>query len=224
MRRHIIIPAAIMLALSCSQGGKVDFPEPPDGYTLLRAQTEAIGLGTSTTPANWESGAKIGVFGSTSGNNAMYILKKAGAGKNESEFYGPLVSGAEVSAVYPYSEGFTASAWAIPTVIQHTQYLNVERSMAEHFLSICSDAYAFLDAGVLRFHYPLGMLAVSFVLDNPIVVNSMAIQSSSKAISGNGTVSTDGKVTMDQWASDSIVLNCGEGIGSQDHFFLFVLH
>ena len=60
-----------MLALSCSQGGKVDFPEPPDGYTLLRAQTEAIGLGTSTTPANWESGAKIGVFGSTSGNNGL---------------------------------------------------------------------------------------------------------------------------------------------------------
>lgn len=181
MRRQILISAAMMLALSCSQGGKVDFPEPPDGYTLLLARTEAIGLGTSSHDASWESGARIGVFGSKSGNNAMYVLKKAGTGKTEAEFYGPLVSGSEVSAVYPYSEGYAASASAFPVKIPHEQALDTEKSMAEHFLSVCGSAFAFLDAGILRFHYPLGMLAVRFELESPIVVNSMMLKSMAAA-------------------------------------------
>lgn len=223
MRRQILISAAMMLALSCSQGGKVDFPEPPDGYTLLLARTEAIGLGTSSHDASWESGARIGVFGSKSGNNAMYVLKKAGTGKTEAEFYGPLVSGSEVSAVYPYSEGYAASASAFPVKIPHEQALDTEKSMAEHFLSVCGSAFAFLDAGILRFHYPLGMLAVRFELESPIVVNSMMLKSMAEPLSGSGTLSADGKMTMDSWASSSILLDCGEGTGSQDNYFLFVM-
>ncbi len=209
--------SAISLLASCSvEGGKDIFDVPYTGYTLFEADFEAVDMSGEKTDFLWNIENGIGVFGTDSGVNERYTLKKAYDGKAVGEFYGPMVSGQRVMAYYPYSEGLSLYDGNLPCSLSPSQIYNSEVSLLEHYLGYAGYAYAFSENdNRLRFGYATGLLAIEVAFVEPVTITSLELVSTDACLSGMGKVNSDMTVSIGESGSKSVKVDFMEGLVSK---------
>ena len=208
MKKILFVLIICSLAFSCK---KASYPElDVKGHTLFTASVENIKFGTDASDNKWDLDDNIGVFGSESGTNVKYILKKAGEGVHDGEFYGPCVEGSDVVAYYPYKQVYNASfAGGLPSTLEGTQQYVAANTALDQFLSYNPAAFATLRDAKLTFEYPYGLLQVKVMTDD--VVEGFRLESPAAAISGAGRYVAGGYV-MDAASSKTVELALSEPV------------
>ena len=202
--------AALAVAFACEKTGQEELGDvSQDGTTVISADIESLLLGQDTRV--WPEGAYIGVFGSESGTNEKYILKRAGAGLASAEFYGPLVCGETLAAYYPWQDVFAGRADAMPVSLAAAQQYS-EDGVLEIFGRYCPTAFATMKNGSMKFFYPFGMMRVRVELFDNIKVTGITFTSTGKGAAGMGAVLPDGSLKMSAGAATTVTLDCGEGV------------
>ena len=167
-RMHIMLMLLFFAAALCGCSGNTSTPREEidlSGYTLFSANVESISFADgSALDQNWEDGDRIGVFGSETGNNAEYYLRKSSVGQSEATFYGELVKG-NVVAYKPYAEGVSLIAGKIPVEISRNQTYIRGSSLSDVLSWACERLTATLENEKLHFLYPAGILAIRFAFD-----------------------------------------------------------
>lgn len=215
MKKTIItFVSAVCLILSCSPQDRADiFDVPQEGYTLFETDFEDLTIAGATAEMIWEK--SIGVYGSSMGSNERYILKKAFVGKAVGEYYGPEVSGENISAYYPYSEDYALFDGKMMYSLSNLQTFDGSATPLEQFGRYAGYAYAFRqDGNRLRFGYASGVMAVEVHLSNAETVRFISLVSDSP-LAGTGMVDSSMTVTLSASTAKSIVLDCGEGVVSK---------
>ena len=212
-----IILMSALLACACSPEQKEDiFDVPQTGYTFFEADFDAVTLDGDQAQQLWEKEVGIGVYGSVEGNNEEYTLKKAFDGKPAGEFYGPKVSGETIMAYYPYSEDFSLFEGKLMYSLSPLQEFDGATSIYDQFLKYAGYAYAFNEnSSRLKFGYASGVLTVEVRLSGNETVRGIEL-SAQTPIAGIGGVSVDRRISLSESGARTIVLDCGEGISSQD--------
>lgn len=212
-----IILMSALLACACSPEQKKDiFDVPQTGYTFFEADFDDVTLDEDGAQQLWKKGVGIGVYGSVQGNNEEYTLKKAFDGKPSGEFYGPKVSGDLIMAYYPYSEDFSLFDGMLMYSLSPLQEFDGDTSIYDQFLNYAGYAYAFSeDGGRLKFGYASGVLTVEVRLSAIETVTGIEL-SAQAPIAGIGGVSVDRSVRLSESGARTIVLDCGEGLLSQE--------
>lgn len=183
------IPLALLIT-ACVEKVPEDLPPlPQDGRTTVEATLESILLGNDSR--TWPEGAAIGVFGSVSGTNEKYLLRKADASLSEAVFYGPQVVG-EVSACYPWDASYTGAWGRMTATLDNRQSYNASNGPKEQFLAYCPMAYGFEVDGKLAFAYPFGLLSINVDLEDDLSIECITLRSESLPFAGTGIVSAKG--------------------------------
>lgn len=204
--------AVLAVAAACEKTGKEDLGDVSQaGTTVISADIESLLLGQDTRV--WPDGAYIGVFGSESGTNEKYILKRAGAGLASAEFYGPLVSGETLAAYYPWQDVFAGRADAMPVTLTAAQQYSEDDAL-DIFDRYCPTAFATMKNGAMKFFYPFGMIRIRVELFDNIKVTGITFTSAEKGAAGMGAILPDGSLKMSAGAAKTITLDCGEGVNS----------
>lgn len=208
----IICPLVALLCISCGSDMAGDLPDVSQkGTTVIKADIESILLEGDTRV--WPEGAYVGVFGSESGINEKYVLKRSDAGLSNAEFYGPEVSGETISAYFPWSDTFTGRAGAMPAQLSAAQDY-ADTTALEIFRTYCPTAYSSMNGGRMKFLYPFGMLRVRIELFDCLKVQRISFTSSGAPAAGKGVILSDGTLKMEGGGVSSVVLDCGEGVDS----------
>ena len=106
--KKYIIPIVLCCLCACTTelpdtGADIDTA----GHTLFSVDIENLSLGGSSIPGSWNAGDCIGVFGSESGQNVPYYLKRQQDGLQAASFYGePQWRGAYRCGRFPQSGNF----------------------------------------------------------------------------------------------------------------------
>lgn len=211
-----IIPLVLLAGAFIACTKTVPAPKPQitsDGLTVVSADIETLLLDNEPT-RHWKQGDAIGLFGSQTGNNEKYLLRKADADLSSAVFYGPVVKGETIAAYYPYSPSFSGSATGMSTTLESVQTYNDDWGAVEQFLNYCPRAYAFLRNDRLKFNYPFGVLEVRISLDEILTVHTLTLNSPSCSLSGLAVINDDG-ATMAPGAPQEVKLLCG-GVSSRD--------
>jgi len=198
----------ITLAFAACQKQNADSGSDIDtsGYTVFSANTEEVEMLGSRSFKLWEDGDCIGLFGSTSGVNQKFFLKRSGVGKSDAVFYGPVVKGDAIFAYYPYSETAELENGKYPFMLSSVQDLNVE-SAADAFFACDSLSVASMNqAGKLDFKYPMGVLSVEFHFDEIINVKEISL-TGKNPICGKMLVDASCNVTPSEVATKVISLD-----------------
>ncbi len=182
-------------------------PVDESGYTLVETDFKALLF--SEEDMVWPEGAAIGVYGTEMGYNEPYTIKKAGVGRGEASFYGPLVKG-DVAAYYPYSPSFIGDANAMPFTLESEQTYN--ENPTELYLMHSPTAFAHLRQGRMEFYYPNGLLCLNLGFADAVKVKSLRIESELSGISGLGVIKSDGSINMTESSKPYVTLDCGEGV------------
>lgn len=207
MKKIIFVLIICSLAFSCK---KASYPEfTVKGHTLFTASVENIKFGADASDNKWTLDDNIGVFGSESGTNVKYVLKKAGEGVHDGEFYGPCITGSGVIAYYPYRQVYNASFAGLPSSLDEAQWYEADNTALQQFLSYNPTAFAVLKDGKLTFEYPYGLLQVKVMTDD--IVEGFKLESPTVAISGAGRYTTSGYV-MDASSSKVTELALSEPV------------
>lgn len=208
----LLCPIVASLFLSCGKDGETGLDDVlQKGTTVITANIESLLLGDDVR--TWPEGAYVGVFGSKSGTNEKYVLKKAGAGLRVADFYGPLVSGETITAYYPWSATYTGRAEAMPMEVPVEQeYADV--SSVEVFGKYCPTAYACMKGSNMDFFYPAGLLRVIVDLPEAINVTGIVFSTPGGAVAGKGAVLPDGGIEMAGGASETVSLACAEPVAT----------
>ena len=216
MKRILYISLLSCLLAACTKSvpaAKEDFST--DGYTLLNADIETLLLGDGTH-RSWDGNAAIGVYGSVQGQNERYRLRKADAGLESGEFYGPLVKGSVIAAYYPFTASVAGSAESMYAYLSASQSFAAGVEAQEQFLSYCPTAYAFLSDGKLSFHYPCGVLKVTLCLEETLHVLSVSLTDGAVPLAGPMHVTPEGTTLDIRQGTHTIALDCGAGIPTKD--------
>lgn len=216
MKRILYISLLTCLLAACTKqvpAPKEDFSR--EGYTLLPANIETLLLGDGTK-RTWSEDAAIGVYGSTLGRNERYLLRKADAGLENGEFYGPLVSGSVIAAYYPFAASVSGSAESMNSYLSASQSFTAGVEAQEQFLGYCPTAYAFLSDGKLAFRYPCGILKVTVYLEETLHVLSVSLTDGAVPLAGPMYVTPAGASLDSALGSHTITLDCGAGIPTKD--------
>ena len=212
-----------LLCISCGNNREADLPDVSQkGTTVIKADIESLLLGTETRV--WPEGAYVGVFGSESGINEKYVLKRSDKGLASAEFYGPEVSGETIAAYFPWSETYTGRAEAMPAQLPAEQDY-AEAPAIAIFQNYCPTAYSCMRDGGMKFFYPFGMLRVRVELFDCLKVQRISFTSADSPVAGKGVILPDGSLKMEGGGVNSVVLDCGEGIDSirEDGFSEFYI-
>lgn len=187
----LAVLSAIFILSSCSKDKDI-FDVSIDGYTLFKADFEDIDIAGEKSSYVWKMEKGIGVFGSESGVNAKYVLKKAYDGKAEGEFYGPNVSGDTIKAYYPYNEKFALDEGKLAYKLSANQVYNHENTLLQQFDKYAGYAYAFKDQGNgLKFHYASGLLSVELELPEVVTLTKMQLSGAKNNLAGMGRLAPD---------------------------------
>ena len=208
----VLLAGAIMACTKTVPAPKPDITS--EGLTVVSADIETLLLGGEQA-RHWKDGDAIGLFGSETGNNEKYLLRKADANLSSATFYGPLVKGKTISAYYPYEPSFSGSATEMSATLESVQVYEEEAGAVEQFLNYCPRAYAFLRNDRLKFSYPFGVLAVKISLDEILTVHSLTLNSPSSSLSGLAVIHPDG-ATMAPGTPQEVKLLCNGGVASRD--------
>ena len=213
MKIHKILfwcPLIALLSISCGNNRETDLPDVSQkGTTVIQADIESLLLGTETRV--WPEGAYVGVFGSESGINEKYVLKRSDKGLASAEFYGPEVSGETIAAYFPWSETYTGRAEAMPAHLPAEQDY-AEASAISIFQNYCPTAYSSMRDGRMKFFYPFGMLRVRVELFDCLKVQRISFTSADSPVAGKGVILPDGTLKMEGGGVNSVILDCGEGV------------
>ena len=233
MRKYIIpLLLAVSSVAACQKTVKDEGKDINlEGYTMFNVDIEAVDLdGGAASQAVWADGASIGIFGSESGSNACFNIKRSDAGLSAASFYGELVKGSQIAAYAPYENGLSRENGAIPLDLAAVQPFESDASVASHFISLCPRIFASLGKDkALHFAYPLGLLNVSITFDEAIEVQGMKLSSNSKGLSGRMGVLPSGETATTSVSRSEISLDFGgTAVSSKDAdggftSFLFVL-
>lgn len=224
--KKYIIPIVLCCLCACNKvtpdtGDDID----KSGHTLFSVDIENLSLGQVKVPGKWESGDQIGVFGSESGSNLPYYLKRGGEGLQAAAFYGGLVKG-KVLAYAPYDQ--TASSPAVLCNLERVQQYEPDVDKTTWFLRYNPRTFAALgEDGVLHFTYPMGLLSVRFEFKEVIEIQEI-ILSSTQGISGTLEADWSGTVQPSALSHKDIALDLGgeiipSKVGGTFSEFLFVL-
>lgn len=216
MKRILYICLLICLPAACTKSvpaAKEDFST--EGYTLLNADIETLLLGDGAL-RRWDEDAAIGVYGSDQGQNERYRLRKADAGLESGEFYGPLVKGSVVAAYYPFNASVAGSAESMYAYLSASQSFAAGVEAQEQFLLYCPMAYAFLGGGKLSFRYPCGLLKVTLCLEETLHVLSVSLTDGAAPLAGPMHVTPEGTSLDVGQGAHTIALDCGAGIPTKD--------
>ena len=173
--KKYIIPIVLCCLCACTTelpdtGADIDTA----GHTLFSVDIENLSLGGSSIPGSWNAGDRRGVFGSESGQNVPYYLKRQQDGLQAASFYGGLVKG-KVLAYAPFDE--TVSAESVPCQLEHVQQFQAKANKAEWFLRYNPRTFAALgEDGVLHFGYPMGLLSIRFEFVEPLSVQAISLK------------------------------------------------
>ncbi|MBO4446979.1 MAG: hypothetical protein J5764_02505 [Bacteroidales bacterium] len=205
----ITIALAALLAPSCR---KVDDGSDIDksGFTVFRADTEELEIESGVKVSDtWADGDMLGVFGSESGVNEAYVLKRSGVGKAEAAFYGPLVKGGKVTAYFPYADDVALQDGLVPFWLNPVQTYDAESGAAEFFKRYCNLCVASTaDDATLHFRYPLGMLEIQIRFDETVSVSGMSVSSDS-GIAGRLLAAGDGSSSESAISAHTVSLDFG---------------
>ncbi|MBR0246411.1 MAG: hypothetical protein IJQ61_08055 [Bacteroidales bacterium] len=213
MKKVYLMALALVFA-TCTKEVKSTLPDVDyEGFTVLEARIESllIGEGDGRT---WEEGAAIGVFGSEKGYNEKYLLRSADASLSEALFYGPRVSGKEISAYFPYQSSASGAAEALTLVLASNQTYDESAGAKEFFLRYCPTAYAFLEGNALNFQYPFGLLEVKIALEETLFVNEITCSSASVPVSGIAAIDRRG-YAFTPGAGEQLSLSFSEAVSSR---------
>lgn len=224
--KKYIIPIVLICLSACvkttpDSGADID----KDGYTFFSVDIENLAIGNASIPGSWNAGDRIGVFGSESGSNVPYYLKRGGEGLQAAAFYGGLVKG-NVLAYAPFDQ--TVSSAAIPCELARVQRFQAGADKAAWFLQYNPRTFAARgEDGVLHFHYPFGLMSISFEFVEPIDVQAITLKSTG-GLSGWLEADWSGAVRPGALAHKDISLDLGGGVVSSKTDaafteFLFVL-
>lgn len=204
---YFLIIATAVACISCQkeEGRKTDIDT--SGYTMFSANTEEVEFQGHKFSDPWRDGTCIGVYGSESGTNSRFFLKRSGAGKTDAFFYGPLVKGDAVCAYHPYSETYALENGKFPFMLASVQPFEAESGAWDAFYSCDSLSFASMKtAGNLDFKYPMGVLAVEFHFDEITNVKKISLVGKNP-ISGKLLVDTDCNVTSSAVSTNVIELD-----------------
>jgi len=207
--KKILFTIALVCALSCTKYEKKSLdPIVVDGVTVISSDIESLLLGEDVRV--WPEGAYVGVFGSTSGSNEKYILKRADAGYKTADFYGPNVKGTHISAYFPYNASYAGSAESMPVSLSASQDYDAALGVVAQFLKYSPTAYAFLSGGKMTFQYPFGMMRVRIELAETLTINELTLESETDKLAGLGQIEPVVGLVMSTSSSNEVVLDCGE--------------
>lgn len=190
MNKIVLSLTAVIALVSCVT--KVPEELPPlslEGRTTVEAKIEALLLGNDSR--SWPEGATIGVFGSESGTNEKYYLRKADENLSEAVFYGPEVKG-EIAACYPWTPSYSGAWGRMTAALDNRQVYNPDNGPKEQFLSYCPMAYGFESGGKLDFRYPMGLISLEVALEEDLQLEAITLSSASLPFAGTGIVTPDG--------------------------------
>lgn len=225
--KKYIIPIAVCCLCACvnltpDTGEDID----RSGHTLFSVDIENLSIGEAPVPGSWNAEDRIGIFGSDSGNNVPYYLKKGGEGLQAAAFYGGLVKG-NVLAYAPYEE--SASSAAVLCSLERVQEYQENADKTGFFLRYNSRTFAVASSeeGILHFKYPMGLLCVRFEFVDPVDILAITLKGK-VGISGTLEAGWDGEVKPSALSHKEISLDLGGNAVSSktgDRFneFLFVL-
>jgi len=201
-----------MITLVCAMACTKYEPKPLDpiaveGVTVISSDIESLLLGEDVRV--WPEGAYVGVFGSTSGSNEKYILKRADAGLKSADFYGPNVKGTCISAYFPYDVSYAGSAESMPVTLAALQDYDSKCDAVKQFLKYSPTAYAFLSDGKMAFKYAFGMMRVRIELDETLTINSLTLESAGEKLAGIGQIEPKAGLVMGATATEEVILSCG---------------
>lgn len=185
-------------------------PVDNSGYTLVRADIESLLFGNDERL--WPEGSAIGVYGSDQGINEPFVIKNAGIGLKEADFYGPMVKG-DIVAYYPYSETYIGEASALPFSLETDQVYHDDP--VKMFLGYCHMAFANMVDQRLKFFYPAGLLKVTIESQTAVIVDMLDMTSEGAKLSGHGVFDGQGGIKMTESAAGSVELSCGEGVSTR---------
>lgn len=187
----LAVLSSVCLLVSCSESKDI-FDVPHDGYTLFKANFEDIDLAGEKSSYVWKMEKGIGVFGSESGVNEKYVLKKACEGKAEGEFYGSRVSGDGIMAYYPYDEKFTLHDGYMTYTLPDRQIYSSDDTILGQFDKYAGYAYAFKDLeNGLKFRYASGLLSIMMDLSETVTLTHILLSCSTKNLAGVGKLAED---------------------------------
>lgn len=184
-------------------------PVDESGYTLVETDFKALLF--SEEDMVWPEGAAIGVYGTEMGYNEPYTIKKAGVGRGEASFYGPLVKG-QIAAYYPYDSSYIGDADAMPMNLEADQAYDAD--LKAMYLKYNPTAFAHLSYGKMDFYYPTGLLCLNLGFPEAETVKKLRLDSQTTGLSGLGVVKGDGTAHMTESASRYVTLDCGEGLAT----------
>ncbi len=212
MKKFITYICLPLLLAGCELGKEDNQPDVSQkGTPLIQADIEGLLRGEDERV--WPEGAYVGVFGSESGINEKYVLKRAGAGLASAEFYGPLVSGETIAAYYPWSDTFTGRAGAMPAKLTANQEY-ADTGAVAIFQKYCPTAFAGMKDGRMKFSYPFGLLRVRVELFESLKVLRMSFSASDRAVAGSGVILPDGSLKVEGGGLKTVELDCGEGVST----------
>lgn len=217
MMRYTILAvlSALFFLVSCTEG-KDMFDVPHAKYTLFKADFENVDLAGEKSAFIWKKENGIGVFGSESGVNEKYVLKKAYDGKAEGEFYGPLVTGDTIKAYYPYSEKFALHDGAMAYSLSASQAYRLGSTLIEQFSNYAGYAYAFKEnENELMFRYASGLLTVKMDFPEAVTLERMTLKGAENNLAGMGKVSPDMSISFAAGGLNSIEVVFDEDALSQ---------
>jgi len=181
-------------------------PIATEGVTVISSDIESILLGDDERV--WPEGSYVGVFGSTSGSNEKYVLKRADAGLKNADFYGPNVKGTSISAYFPYDASYAGSAESMPVSLSSLQEYVAGNDAVGQFLKYSPAAFAFLSNGKMAFKYPFGALRVRIELEETLTINELTLECAEGKLAGLGQLEPKTGLVMSTTSSTSVALDC----------------
>ena len=206
-----------LTTVGCTENAVEEKPSVPtvDGVTMLVAKPEVFAIkcgqetSTEVESRTWTADAKIGVYGTTMGNNVEYKLFNSYEGAAEGAFYGKEVQG-EIFAYYPYYAGSKRNGSQVTLMLPENQVYNADfgQQMTDYNPTLVAKA----TTGEVEFNYLAGALGVQ--VQGGALVKTIKVSSENSALAGVVAVDFDRDydVVAVEESIKSVTLDCGEGV------------
>ena len=206
-----------LTTVGCTEDAVEEKPAVPtvDGVTMLVAKPEVFAIkcgqqtSTEVESRTWAAEAKVGVYGTTMGNNVEYKLFSSYAGTVEGAFYGNEVQG-EIYAYYPYYAGSKRNGSQITLMLPENQVYNAD--FGQQMTTYNPTLVAKATTGEIEFNYLAGALGVQ--VQGGALVKKIKVSSENSALAGLVAVdfARDFNVVAVEESVKSVTLDCGEGV------------
>ena len=206
-----------LTTVGCTEDTVDEKPQAPtvDGVTMLVAKPEVFAIkhgqetSTELESRTWAAEAKVGVYGTTMGNNVEYKLFSSYAGATEGTFYGNEVQG-EIYAYYPYYAGSKRNGSQVTLMLPENQVYNADfgQQMTDYNPTLVAKA----TTGEIEFNYLVGALGVQ--VQGGALVKTIKVSSENSALAGVVAVdfARDYNVVAVEESVKSVTLDCGDGV------------